>query len=130
MRWLIGAVMVSVVGVADAQPTVSRTPPSASVTKFEVALGAMDLARSDTTEVAPATGPLRSVRIRALHGAAAIDFVEVQYADGERQRVTFGRQLGNNESADIDLNGRRRIRSITVRGTPDPDTRIEVLGLR
>ncbi len=130
MRALAGAMLVGAMGVAGAQPTRGTPPAATSRAGAEVALAAMDIDHKDTTDVAPGAGRFRSLRLRALHGGAYIDFVEVRYANGERQHVAVGRSLARDESADIDLNGRRDLQAITVRGTPDPDTRVEVIGLR
>ena len=108
-------------GVAYAQPPAQGN---------EVPLAAIDIARADTANVMPDVGRLRTGRLKALRGAAYIDFVEVKFDNGEVQHVDVNKQLARDEMASIDLNGRRTIQSITVHGTPDVGARIQVIGLR
>jgi len=108
-------------GIAYAQPPAQSN---------EVPLAAIDIARANTASVTPDIGRLRTVRLKALRGAAYIDFVEITLDDGALQHVDVNRQLARDESADIDLNGTRGIKSITVHGTADVGGRIQVIGLR
>lgn len=107
-------------GIAYAQP------PQVN----EVPMAAIDIARADTATLTPDLGRVRSLRLKALRGGAYIDFVEIKLDNGEVQHVDVGKQLARDESAEIDLNGKRGIQSITVRGTPDEGARIQVIGLR
>jgi len=118
-RVLAGAMVAG--GIAYAQPAVQTN---------EVPLAAIDIARGDTANLTPDVGRMRSVRLRALRGAAYIDFVEVKLDNGEVEHVDVNRQLARDETADIDLNGKHGIQSITVRGTPDVGARIQVTGVR
>jgi hypothetical protein len=115
-----GAVLLAG-GIASAQPAVQAN---------EVPLAAIDIARGDTANLTPDLGKMRSVRLKALRGAAYIDYVEVKLDNGEVQHVDVNKQLARDESAEIDLNGKRGIQSITVHGTPDEGARIQIIGLR
>jgi hypothetical protein len=108
-------------GIAYAQP-----PANSEV----VPLAAMDIAVKDTANVPLGVGSLRTLRIQAMHGGAYVDSVVLRYADGATERVQFGRRLQRDESADIDLNGKRALQAVTISGEPDDGARIEVIGLR
>jgi hypothetical protein len=108
-------------GIASAQPARQAN---------EVPMAAIDIGRADTATLPPDLGRMRSVRLKALRGGAYVDFVEVKFDNGEVQHVDVNKQLARDESAEIDLNGKRTIKSISVHGTPDEGARIQVIGLR
>ena len=108
-------------GIASAQPQRQAN---------EVPMAAIDIARGDTANLPPDLGRMRSVRLKALRGGAYIDYVEIKLDNGEVQHVNVSKQLARDESAEIDLNGKRGIQSISVHGTPDEGARIQVIGLR
>jgi hypothetical protein len=117
---IVGAAAVAG-GIAYAQPPVQHEM---------VPLGAMNIAVNDTANVPLGAGTLRTVRIQAMHGGAYIDFVELRFMGGATDRVPFGRRLSRDESADVDLNGKRELQAVTVTGEPDDGARIQVIGLR
>lgn len=94
-----------------------------------VPLAAMDITRKQTVDIGRHAGRFRTLRIQALRGAAYVDFVELRFGNGEQQHVDVGRRIGRGEIADIDVGG-RFLQAITVHGTPDRWSRIQVIGLR
>jgi hypothetical protein len=99
-------------------------------TRNYVTLAALDIERKDTADIDRDLGRFRSLRIQAIRGAGYIDFIEVRYGDGQQQHIDVKRRIGRGESADIDLGGARRLEAITVHGTPDGHSAIQVIGLR
>jgi len=99
-------------------------------TRNYVTLAAMDIARKDTVDVDTNLGRFRTLRVMAIRGAGYVDFIEVRFGNGVQQHIDVNRRIGRGESADIDLNGPHRIEAITVHGTPDGHSAIEVIGLR
>ncbi|MBV8756646.1 MAG: hypothetical protein JO257_05210 [Deltaproteobacteria bacterium] len=99
-------------------------------TRNYVTLAAMDIGRRDTVDIDRNLGRFRSLRVMAIRGAGYIDFIEVRYANGEQQHIDVKRTIGRGEVADIDLNGAHRLEAITVHGTPDGHSAIQVIGLR
>lgn len=95
-----------------------------------VTLAAMDITRKDTVDVDRNLGRFRTLRVMAIRGAGYVDFIEVRFGNGLQQHIDVNRRLGRGESADIDLNGPHRIEAITVHGTPDGRSAIQVIGLR
>jgi hypothetical protein len=94
-----------------------------------VPLAAMDITRKETVDIGRHAGRFRTLRIQALRGAAYVDFVELRFGNGEQQHVDVQRRIGRGEIADIDV-GNRYLQAITVHGTPDRWSRIQVIGLR
>jgi hypothetical protein len=94
-----------------------------------VPLAAMDITRKQTVDIGHHAGRFRTLRIQALRGAAYVDFVELRFGNGEQQHVDVQRRIGRGEIADIDV-GNRYLQAITVHGTPDRWSRIQVIGLR
>lgn len=99
-------------------------------TRNYVTLAAMDIDRKDTVDIDRNLGRFRTLRIQAIRGAGYIDFVEVRYGDGQQQHIDVKRRIGRGETADVDLGGARRLEAITVHGTPDGRSAIQVIGLR
>jgi len=99
-------------------------------TRNYVTLAAMDIDRKDTVDIDRNLGRFRSLRIMAIRGAGYIDFIEVRYGDGEQQHIDVKRRIGRGESADVDLGGARRLEAITVHGSPDGRSAVQVIGLR
>lgn len=99
-------------------------------TRNYVTLAAMDIARKDTVDIDRNLGRFRTLRLMAIRGAGYVDFIEVRYGNGQQEHIDVKRRIGRGETADIDLNGPHRLEAITVHGTPDGRSAIQVIGLR
>ena len=95
-----------------------------------VPLAAMDISRKETVDFDPHRDQFRVLRLRALRGAAYVDFVEVRFGNSEQQHIDVRRRIGAGEVVDLDLNGVRGLAAITVHGQPDRWSRIQIIGLR
>jgi hypothetical protein len=95
-----------------------------------VTLAAMDIGNGDTVDVDTALGGFRTLRVTAIRGSGYIDYLEVRFGNGEKDRIDMKRWLDRDQFEDIDLNGKRRIAAITVHGTPDGRAAIQIVGLR
>ena len=96
-----------------------------------VPLVAMDIRRKETVDVGSGAGAFRGLRLRAMRGAAYVDFVEVRYGNGEQRHFDIQRRIGRDEIVDVPFDGgERRVAAITVHGRPDRWSRIQVLGMR
>jgi hypothetical protein len=94
-----------------------------------VPLAAMDISRKQTIDIGLEAGRFRTLRLQALRGAAYVDFVELRFGNGDQQHVDVRRRIGRGEIADIDV-GNRYLQAITVHGTPDRWSQIQITGLR
>jgi hypothetical protein len=94
-----------------------------------VPLAAMDISRKETIDIGKRAGRFRTLRVQALRGAAYVDFVEVRFGNGQQQHVDVQRRIGRGEIADIDIGG-RTLQAVTVHGTPDRWSQIQLIGLR
>jgi hypothetical protein len=95
-----------------------------------VPLAAMDISRKETVDFNPHRDQFRALRVRALRGAAYVDFITIRFGNSEQQHIDVRRRIGAGETFDIDLNGVRGLAAITVHGRPDRWSRIQVIGLR
>jgi hypothetical protein len=95
-----------------------------------VPLVAMDIQRKETVDIGRRAGRFSRLRIQALRGVAYVDFVYVRFGNGETQHYDIKRRIGREEVVDIDLPGRRYVDAITVHGTPDRWSRIQIVGQR
>jgi hypothetical protein len=95
-----------------------------------VTLTAMDVHRKQTVDIDERLGFFRRLRLQAIRGAGYIDFIEIRFANGEQQHVDVQRRIGRGETADIDLNGERRVVALTVHGEPDGRAQIQIIGER